>query len=97
MSRKPTLHEILGHPLTHSAIQQLAQGIDPRLVAAQFAGNALAGEIARSLGTRLPAPKAKKTKETKAKVSVMSESEIIDAEYTVIDVTPGVKKKVKVG
>lgn len=98
MARRPTLSEILGHPATRGAIQQLANGMDPRLVAAQFAGNALAGEIARSLGTQLPAPKSKKPKEPKApKVSVMPESEIIDAEYTVIDVTPGVKKKVKVG
>lgn len=92
MPRKPSLHEILGHPATRSAIQQLSQGVDPRLVAAQFAGNALAGEIAKSLGTKLPSPKIKKPK-----VTVMSESEVIDAEYTVVDVTPGVKHRKKVG
>lgn len=98
MTKRVNLIELLGHPHARGAIQQLANGVDPRLVAAQLAGNALAGEIAKQLGTKLPPPKMKKPKDTKIpKVSVMPESDIIDAEYTVIDVTPGVKKKVKVG
>jgi hypothetical protein len=90
---------MLGHPMAQSAIQQLANGVDPRLVAAQFAGHALAGEIAKSLGTRLPDVKVPKKKAApeKPKVTVMREEEIIDAEYTVIDVTSGVKHRKKAG
>jgi len=71
MPRKPSLHEILGHPLAQSAIQQLSQGIDPRLVAARLAGDALTDQLAQRFG----AP-------------VKSRPDVIDAEYTVIDVTP---------
>ena len=71
MPRRPTLIEMLGHPITQSAVQQLAQGIDPRLVAARAAGDAIRDHLAKQLG----AP-------------VKSRPEIIDAEYTVIDVTP---------
>jgi hypothetical protein len=71
MPRKPSLHEILGHPVTQSAIQQLSQGIDPRLIAARLAGDALTDHLAARLGA--PAK---------------PRHEVIDAEYTVIDVTP---------
>jgi hypothetical protein len=81
--KKVNLVELMGHPHTHTAIQQLAQGVDPRLVAAQLAGNALKDQIARSLGA--PAQPAKKT------------DDVIDGEYTVINVTPGVKHRRKVG
>lgn len=81
MPRRMTLMEMLGHPIAQDAVQRIAQGIDPRLVAAQAAGNALAGHIAATLGV----PKT------------AAAGDVIDAEYTVIDVTPGVKRKVKVG
>jgi len=92
MARKVTLVELLGSPITQSAIQQLAKGIDPRLVAAKLAGDALAGEIAKSLGAPVPPPKAKAPK---PKVTVVRDEEIVDAEFTVIDVTPGVKRRKK--
>lgn len=76
MPRKPSLHEMLGHPVTQSAIQQLSQGIDPRLVAVRLAGDALRDHLAQHLG----AP-------------VKSRPDVIDAEYTVIDVTPKKARK----
>ena len=76
MPRKPSLHEILGHPVTQSAIQQLSQGIDPRLVAARVAGDAITDHLAQRLG----AP-------------VKPRHDVIDAEYTVIDVTPKKARK----
>jgi len=86
--RKVTLSEMLGHPVTRTAVQQLAQGMDPRLVAAQLAGDALVESLARQMGvkppdTRIDSRPAKKE----------STSDVVDAEYTVIDVTPGVKHR----
>jgi len=79
MPRKPSLIELLGHPAAQSAIQQLAGGVDPRLVAAQAAGNLLTQQMAKQLGAPMP--------DKKARVG-----EVIDAEYTIIDVTPRKKK-----
>jgi hypothetical protein len=78
MARKPSLIELLGHPAAQSAIQQLAGGMDPRLVAAQAAGDLITREVAKQLG----APVKRSPREP----------EIIDAEYTIIDVTPRKKK-----
>lgn len=89
MSKRITLLDMLGHPITQSAVQQLAAGIDPRLVAAQAAGNALAGHMA----TRLGVPPHM----VKGAYAPAPAGDVVDAEYTVIDVTPGVKRKVKVG
>lgn len=84
MPRKPTLSEMLGNPFAQSAIRQLAQGIDPRLVAAQVAGDALRDHLAQRLG----APDSGPAKSSRAKGE-----EVVDAEFVVIDVTP--KKKGK--
>lgn len=78
MPRKPTLHEIIGHPITQSAIQQLAGGMDPRLVAAQLAGNMLSQQMAKQLGA--PAASVKPGK----RVTIVSDDNIIDAEFTPI-------------
>jgi hypothetical protein len=103
--RKVTLSEMLGHPMTRSAVQQLASGMDPRLVAAQAAGTALADHLARQFGVKLPSPRIdsqknpgpEKTKKTTKipVVEVVPDGEVIDAEFTVIDVTSGVKRRKK--
>jgi len=101
--RKVTLSEMLGHPMTRSAVQQLASGMDPRLVAAQAAGNALADHLARQFGVKLPQTRidsAKPPEKTSSKkkspvVEVVPDGEVIDAEFTVIDVTSGVKRRKK--
>ena len=102
--RKVTLSEMLGHPMTRSAVQQLASGMDPRLVAAQAAGNAIADHLARQFGVKLPPgridspkPPAEKKKIRKTPVVEVEhdDSDIIDAEFTVIDVTSGVKRRKK--
>ena len=95
MSRKPTLIELLGHPLTQDAVQQLAAGIDPRLVAAQVAGNALAGHVAATLGVPKSAVAGAYSQSARNN-RPDADADAVDAEYTVIDVTPGVKRKVKV-
>lgn len=91
MPKRVTLMELLNHPHAQSAVQQIAQGLDPRLVAAQLAGNALAGRVAAALGVPLDRVSGSYTTKRSA------EADIIDAEYTVVDVAPGAKKKVKVG
>lgn len=93
MAKRVTLMELLGHPHTRGAIQQLASGVDPRLVAAQLAGTAISEHVALALGTAMPTPVAPK----KPKAERIDSSDIIDAEYTVINVSPGVKHRKKVG
>lgn len=77
MSRKPTLAEMLGHPVTQSAIQQLSQGMDPRLVAAKIAGDTIRDHLTKQLA----APPILRKKKP---VTVDNGSDIIDAEFTVI-------------
>ena len=90
MPRKPTLVDLLGHPQTRNVMQQLSQGIDPRLIAAQVAGDMLMRQMAEGMGLQLPIPDVRlSAAPAKATVSrIDSEDGIIDAEYTVIDVTP---------
>jgi hypothetical protein len=96
--KRVSLMDLLGHPLTQSAVQQLASGVDPRLVAAQAAGNALAGHVAKRLGAPANVVKAAHTaKNTAARKPTVADDDITDAEYTVIDVTPGVKKRTTKG
>jgi hypothetical protein len=96
--KRVTLMDLLGHPLTQTAVQQLASGVDPRLVAAQAAGNALAGHVAMRLGAPKSVVKAAHTaKNTAAGKPTVADDDIVDAEYTVIDVTPGVKKRTAKG
>lgn len=87
MARKPTLVDLLAHPQTRDVMQQLSQGVDPRLIAAQFAGNMLMRQMAEGMGLQLPLPNV--TLPTAPERRIDSDDGIIDAEYTVIDVTPG--------
>lgn len=95
--KRVTLLELIGHPIAHNAVQQLAAGIDPRLVAAQVAGNALAGHVATTLGVPKHAASRAYAPATARSNGRAPGADVVDAEYTVIDVTPGVRKKVKVG
>lgn len=97
MPKRPNLFDLLGHPITQNVVQQIAQGIDPRLVAAQAAGNALAGHMATRLGVPPHMVKGAYAPATAQSNGRAPGADVVDAEYTVIDVTPGVKRKVKVG
>lgn len=92
MTKRVNLLELMGHPMAQSAVQQIAQGIDPRLVAAQLAGNALTGHIARSLGAVVPETTGSRARRD---MGTEADGDVIDAEYTVINVSPGVKKRQK--
>ena len=70
-------------------MQQLSQGIDPRLIAAQFAGNMLMQQMAEGMGLQLPLPDVRLPATPERRID--SDQDIIDAEYTIIDVTPGKK------
>jgi len=101
MSRsRVNLLELLAHPITQDAVRSLAQGSDPRGVLAGMAGDLFAQEVAKVIGARkverrAVAGKASKapSRPARAKVERMGENEVIDAEYTVIDVTPRGAKK----
>lgn len=85
MPRKPTLADLLGHPQTRSVMQQLSQGMDPRLVAAQFAGDMLMRQMAEGMGLQLPLPEPVMRPRA---ARMDSQGDVIDVDYTVIDVTP---------
>jgi len=100
------LLQLLAHPVTQDAIVSLSRGSDPRGVLAGIAGDLVAQEVAKAIGARRvvkpgKAPEAPKapTKEAapgvkrRPKVEVISEDEVVDAEYTVIDVTPKASKR----
>lgn len=107
MRRKATLIELLAHPITQDAMRSLAQGSDPRGVLAGMAGDLVAQEVAKVMGARRLAARSPEPKAVKAsraapsrtaraqrpKVEVMREDDIVDADYTVIDVTPRGAKK----
>ena len=86
MPRKPTLVDLLGHPQTRNVMQQLSQGIDPRLIAAQIAGDMLMRQMAEGMGLQLPLPEVRLPTAPERRID--SDDGIIDAEYTIIDVTP---------
>ena len=103
----PKLLELLAHPITQDAVKQIAQGSDPRGVLAGMAGDFVAQEVAKAIGARrLAAQAPAKAARTSAarptaapgvkrrpKVEVMHDDNVVDAEYTVIDVTPRGAKK----
>jgi hypothetical protein len=97
--------QLLAHPATHEAMRAIAQGSDPRGVLAGFAGDLFAHEVAKAIGAKsLPKkpgekrarrqePKAAAPKVARPRVEVVDEDDIVDAEYTVINVTPRGAKK----
>lgn len=90
MARKPTLVDLLAHPQTRTVMQQLSQGVDPRLIAAQFAGNVLMQQMAEGMGVQLPIPDVRlAAAPVKSERRIDSDDDIVDAEFTIIDVTPG--------
>ena len=73
---------LLMHERTRHLMGRLSQGDDPRRAVAEMAGQTLAQKIAQMMGTTIESPKVGETREV-----------VQDAEYVVIDVSPGVKKR----
>lgn len=99
MRRKAALISFLSHPITQDAVRSIAQGNDPRGVLAGMAGDFVAQEVAKAIGARrlegakpAPRPKARPTAapgvKHRPKVEVVSDDDVVEAEYTVINVTP---------
>ena len=88
------IFELLSHPAALDAMNSLSKGGDPRGVLAGLAGDLFAQKVAEALGTTAPVKSV--PKDPKAK-RVDDDEEPIDAEYTVINVSPGVKTRPKVG
>jgi len=81
------LLEVLSHPMTLGALDSLSKGSDPRGVLAGIAGDLLAARVAEALGVSAPA------RAIRASSKAQDDDGIIDAEYRVINVTPGVKRR----
>jgi hypothetical protein len=98
---------LLAHPITQDAVRSIAQGNDPRGVLAGVAGDLFAQEVAKAMGARAavkptkgepprkstPRPTSAPGVKHRPKVEVVSEDDIVDADYTVINVTPRGAKK----
>jgi len=99
--------QMLTHPIAQEAMRSIAQGNDPRGALAGIAGDLFAQEVAKALGAKVPVKSSRKAAPAKApampaaapgvkrrpKVEVMQDDDVVDAEYTVIDVTPRGAKK----
>jgi hypothetical protein len=98
--------QLLAHPATHEAMRSLAQGNDPRGILAGMAGDFLAHEVAKAIGAKNLPQKPSEQRARRAepvsgapgvkhrpKVERMDEDDVIDAEFTVINVTPRGAKK----
>ena len=86
---KDALYALLAHPMTREAMQRVGRGDDPSLVAAELAGAAFTRKVAAALGASV------KPKPWTHDGMVDAAGEPMDAEYVVIDVTPGVKRRTK--
>ena len=78
---RDALYALLAHPMTREAMKRVGRGDDPALVAAEMAGVEVTKRIATALGAAKPV----------SRPSV--NPNVVEAEYTVIDVTPNKGKK----
>lgn len=87
----PTLLRLLTHPSALDAFDSLSKGASPQGVLAGLAGDLFAQKVAEALGTKEVVRPGGKSVSAKAKR--VDEDDVVDAEYTVINVSPGVKKR----
>ena len=83
------IFELLSHPAALDAMNSLSKGGDPRGVLAGLAGDLFAQKVAEALGTVAPVKSVPKA----PKAQRVDDDDVVDAEYTVINVSPGVKKR----
>ena len=88
----PTLLRLLAHPAALDAFDSLSKGASPQGVLAGLAGDLFAQKVAEALGTKEVVRPGAKSVPPKAKR--VDDENVIDAEYTVINVSPGVKRRV---
>jgi hypothetical protein len=84
------IFQLLSHPAALDAMNSLSKGGDPRGVLAGLAGDLFAQKVAEALGTTAPVKSVPKA--AKKAAGKTSDEEPIDAEYTVINVTPKASK-----
>jgi hypothetical protein len=87
----PALLRLLTHPSALDAFDSLSKGASPQGVLAGLAGALFAQKVAEALGTTEVVRPGAKSVPKKAKRA--DDENVIDAEYTVINVTPGAKKR----
>jgi hypothetical protein len=89
-----TLLRMLAHPAALDAFDSLSKGASPQGVLAGLAGDLFAKEVAKALGAvEVVRPGQSKSVPKAAKAKRVEDADIIDAEYTVINVSPGVKRR----
>jgi hypothetical protein len=96
MPTKDAVISLLGHPVTREVARRVGQGHDPRVIASEMAADALRKQMMTALGLA-PGGEPEKPKPWTHDGMVDAKGDPIDADYVVIDVTPGVKHRKKVG
>jgi len=90
---KNTLLGLLAHEKTRSLMGKIAQGQDPRQAVADIAGQSLAEQVARILGAVPNAARVGENEKVGQTKRNSTADDVSDAEFVVIDVSPGVKKR----
>lgn len=85
------LLQLLSHPAALDAMQSLSKGGDPKGVLAGLAGDLFAERVAQALGAQVV--RGGKSESVPPKAQRVEDDDVIDADYKVINVSPGVKKR----
>lgn len=91
---KNSLLALLAHEKTRTLMGRLAQGDDPRRAVAEMAGQSLAERVAAILGAAsVPVKVGDSPRVVQTTTAKTQPVDVTDAEYVVIDVSPGVKRR----
>lgn len=90
---KDSLLGLLAHEKTRTLMGRIAQGDDPRRAVAELAGQSLAEQVAKILGAAPSATRVGGNEKVGQDNRRNATTDVTDAEFVVIDVSPGVKKR----
>lgn len=90
---KDSLLGLLAHEKTRTLMGRIAQGDDPRRAVAELAGQSLAEQVAKILGAAPNAARVGGNEKVGQDNRRNATDDATDAEFVVIDVSPGVKKR----
>jgi hypothetical protein len=89
-----TIAQVLSHPIVQDGMQSLLNGSHPKSVLAGMAGDLFAAKVAEALGGA-PTLAGRRNAPPVTPAKPEARERVIDAEFEVIDVTPGVKRRPK--
>jgi hypothetical protein len=87
-----TFAQVLSHPIVQDGMQSLLNGSHPKSVLAGMAGDLFAMKVSEALGG-VPTLAGRRNAPPVSPAKPEARERVIDAEFEVIDVTPGVKRR----